>query len=594
MNTTSLQNMYELHKDIINGIDSDQTNGPREDRSNGINSYYAKDLIYLCENINKLNENNFTIRKTLHKLDLVNTVIFLKDLYNSNKKALKMVNIILSLDDTGIDERTIGLGRGCNRNVRRSYLFREYFKLFNYSQMSVLLNLIKEKGHSTHNFVSNLHKIAKHNLENENFVNEAYEFIKFILVNFNFTNIVRVLPFINYAKIRNSRSFDEMNNHINKIMASKRGIVDSKAVESNMLINLPFDDRFFFTKDAGEISTIGSRTHCCFRKGGAAESLLKPALYSPISGIIEGKFVDKTWFSFVWEIVEFNEENQCFEICLILDNLESSQCLNDYEWEFIMKKLKSLKKYKRIYLGYMRNDIPTLPKDIQNTLKERYRRLIAYENEFGKYGSYDDSKQVYTLIENEDDCDINIRKMDKGDLHRCKYVEELIWENPDDDLFKLDITTSPSYVISNFTTIYGYLMTRLIFQDKETGEIFLNKAKRNKYLREQGEDYPRENIIKILYIEDLFLTSNKKIIKTMDNIIDNIRDFMKENNITHFSASFNKYSKPFKKRLKDEGITFLNDDRFGDSPMLPDEEKLEKFRHPKIDFSKITIYDCIN
>lgn len=583
MNKSSIKNIYDIHNSQYN-----------EFINNSIGNLYTKSSF--LSNMNKckrLNERGYIVRKTLVEMDLVDTLFFLEDIYKNKKKALKMINKILALEDCGVAETTLGFGERCDTRLRKNYILRDYFKFFNYIQMSNILGFLKEKNYSFHNIVSNLSKFANHNISEENkdtFREEAYNFLVKILSEFSFNNIVLVIGYINYAKVRNAKTLDDMINHINKIGASKRGIIDSKAVPSCMLIKMPYhDDRVFFSKTADEINTIGSRTHCCFRKGGAAESLLKPALYSPIAGILTGNFNGATWFAFVWEIVEYVPELNTFSISLILDNIESSKTLDQYQFDYLVSKLKELNKYYNIYVGYLRNDIPTLPENIKSTLKDRYRRLVAYEKEFARYGSYDDSAKVYTLFNNTPKKEIVIKRMDNGDLHRSKYVEDIVWgENSDNEFLTIKTNQSPSYVIGNDNFIFGYLTTRFHYRLKETGEIFTTKSKRDYIIKESEGKITKEDFDKILYFEDIFVPNNIKLMKCLKLIADDLKEYMELHQIKYYSASFNEYSKPFQKRFKD--YEFIHDDRFDISnPLKPVEDYVKK--PVNLDFND---YEIIN
>lgn len=408
------------------------------------------------------------------------------------------------------------------------------------------------------------------NEEYENYKEEVYQFIRKILINLKHKeDIMRILPYSNYKRVRNAQNKRDMLNQIaiisNSIGGIQRGIIGSEEkTEHNLLIDYTVKNPFIkFSKLPDEINTIGKKTLCCFSPDGLAKSLLVPAIKSPIAGIFQGNINNKTFFMFIWEIVIKNEKGY-YETDLILDNLEATSSLSKDEFTVIYKYLKDNTSYKNIFLGSMRNDIEDDCKSLfYNTeLFNRPNSLMGYESNFTKY-HYDDSKLLYTVINRESDNNIILDNMDKSYLHRCSYLERDIYEEKSDtnDFLKIDIKSSPNFVIHDNNEIFGYFVTRLYNLDENKNILFNSRYSKN--------------LPTILYIEDVYLINNLHIKKYLNNIFNEVEKFVNENNIEYISASFNKYSKPFEKRMKN--LKFIKDTRFTDASAILSKDKIEKF-----------------
>jgi len=595
-----------LHRNALNKIDINKR--PFYESGYSYNMEMARKLT-LYDTIKKIDNNNTIINDFIIENKLLFTIYFLSELYKDNRKVKKIfsllietglkslkkenlldknydINIILdnlnSLNEIKeeftilkkafsyyLSELTLGIGGSPSYNngysylnpnlsgsnlIKKNYNFRELFTIFNYSQIKEILDYINNSELTIHDFAENIVKITKHN-KNEVFYNEYFEYLKRIL-KYNKENFLKLVRFSNYARVRNSSTLKEALDIANEIIAARSGIINSKIIEPYMFSKFPREDYFWFNKELEEINTIGSRTYCCFRKGGAAQSLLKPAYYSPISGIIEGTFKNCTWFSFVWETVEYNKETNLFDVSLVFDNLEATRRLTLEEMNKIIDILKSLGKYKKIYLGYLRNDIADeYLESIESTKKPKERSLVEFEKEFNKYSAYDDSRYMFTILENEskNKTNITVKKLNLGDLHRAKYVEWKIWSEHSDDEFVKDVILGNSFIIQDNQSIYGYLITKKYWYDETNKKIYF-QSKISKELKEKCK--------MLLYFDDFYIVRNNKIIKSLDKIFDEIKKYIEENNIEYYSCHCNEYSKNFTKRLK--GICkFIPDERFG-------------------------------
>lgn len=555
--------------------------------------------------INACDKKNIVLNNFISEYLLYYTVLFLYEQYEDNRKVSKMISKIIntciisykktvSEINRGIEEPSkkeliekaikkypdeFSLGFNFNKSfsshiysayssseflkciyTKRKYGFRDLFVIFDYNEISKILTLINNSEIDIHEFAENLNPISKHNFNNIEFKKEYINFLLKIL-KYKKDICLKLLKYGNYFKIRNAANQEEMIKIADSINAAFNGISDGKAINSFMFIDDFYnDEKFTFTKQVSEINTIGSRTNCCFRKGGAAQSLLKPAFYSPIAGIIEGKFGNYEWFSFVWETVELNKETGTFDVSLVLDNLEATKILNKEEMDYIMNKLQSLSGYKKIYLGYCRNDIYSeFQEKFRTTQKPKERSLVEYENEFIKYSAYDDSKYLWTILERENKTKGNLitKTMDMGDLHRSKYIEWKIWGFQSDSDFVKDVILDCSFTIRNNHSIFGYLICKKYWYNPKTKNIIF-KSRLTKKDNINNEDY-----VPLLYFDDMWMSKNKIIILQLREIFDKIKNYLKEHpEFKYYSCSCNKNSYPFLKRLKDIEIKFITDTRF--------------------------------
>lgn len=458
--------------------------------------------------------------------------------------------------------------------TNRGYLL---IKHFSYADLVSILNLLISKKIDFHDFVEVLPPLTFSRLidmdvnSDNKYSNEIMVYIRSIS-KYNSNEFLKFLKFVNFEKIRNGKNKSIRETHMKTVSDSNKGLSYSADIESHMRITKADFHEFnrptiFHTKSPEEVKTIGSRTLCCFTPGGLAKSLLRPATHSPISGIIEGSINSSdTWFSFVWEIVEFNEETKLFETNLILDNVESSRKITIEQWKEIYTWLVKNTSYSKIYMGSSRNDLDhgILIKEGEDeedysVIDTRIRRpytLINYESNFDRYG-YDDSVYLNmvntkpSLIEN-----IKVSRMNDGWHHRVKYVERLLWNSEEDHEFmKIDINKSPSYVIyGDNGSILGYVMTRVVYINKETKEI--DYSYKHKADIRNSEEYE-----KMVYFEDIFLYKNKKIVLSLKPIIRDMLRYFEENNIQKVSSSPNAFSVSFLKRFTDHGIEHIMDTR---------------------------------
>lgn len=287
----------------------------------------------------------------------------------------------------------------------------------------------------------------------------------------------------------------------------------------------------------------GKETLCCLKIGGAAGGLLDRVERCPLSGEIVGTVAKSKIMSFVWDMVEIVDG--VANKTLVLDNIESNNCLSAIETNEFLKEVKRISKdYKTIYCGTIRNDC-TFEKEITDTKKPRQSKLVGLI-ELEKFECAD-SKELYTIGENSSDKNFKVRKMDHTSLFQAKYLEQHIYPGCDEQFLvniKLD---TPCYVIDSNTTLGGYFVSRYKYFKKGT-KVFDQKKEIKRVDFEEGKD------IKKLYIEDLVIAPNKKLKYSLKYIIEDFIKFCKTNSIDSVMLNSNDNSEALVKRLTDNGI----------------------------------------
>ena len=503
----------------------------------------------------KLHQMKYPILMNYVSQSGLETIQFLQETFGSKKKVLQYISAFENTSDKSSFERYLK-----NKN------FRNLIILLGFNRMIELLRILSDRKISIHNYISNLGKIK---LDDD--PEDVFQFLKKITRDYSESNLNVVTNYLNYKKVRHAKNIEEMMKHIEFVEASKRlkGIVGSKEHPSFMHLNdLNFENRDIinFTKSKEVISTIGRETFCCFRRGGAAEALMIPAQKSPIAGILEGRIENNRWFSLVWEMVEI--ENGEFRKTLILDNIEASGRISN--GKILWDALKNLGKYSHIYCGSLRNDIEFEQEVIDKGTKPKQSQLVGYESNFNRYGAYDDSRNLYTIHENTPDLNVKLRRMNLGDLHRVKYIEKFMYgTKADPDFLKINISESPNYILDSNTHIYGYLATRLKFYKSDIEEYEQGKDLSRKELREiikKNEEDGKEKyhgITKVLYIEDLVILPYRKCILALNDIISDITEWAKKEEIDVVAANTNEYSRGFIKRIKKAGFEYYEQKDIG-------------------------------
>lgn len=516
------------------------------------------------------------------KSDFFNTVYNNKDMIS----AKNWTRHVLVWNENDIEHYRMYVDLG---SILENKMFR-YIHAFTYEQMVNILQLFIRKNVDIHDYLENtpvsmFKKIADNGMQ---YRDECYNYIVKTL---NTNSPIQLIKYVNYAKARLARNKLFRDEHILLVgraidarlererlareaaaqaYASRYPYMDKPSRKeikvSKPFVRMDMDDKqvfIKFSKDPADINNIGSRTDCCFRPTGLAASLVEASLESPIAGILEGLTTKgRTWFAFVWEIVEYNEDLGVFETNLILDNVESNGKVYKEDWTNIVDWLIEHTRYSRIYLGALRNDIESTDIFVEeqsmvddyhilNIAKVRPRTLINFESNFRRY-SYDDSKNVYTVTSRKVPTmgmnSVKLALVDAGWKSRIDYLEKIVWKDGhDNDFGKIDITKTPSFVIYDDVTssVLGYVVTAMYKYDEENSKLMVSG---------------KEEYANVLYIEDIVLPHNLQVTKSLIRIIELLNVFVKENDIKYISAALNDNSKPFKKRME-KYAEFIEDNR---------------------------------
>lgn len=298
-----------------------------------------------------------------------------------------------------------------------------------------------------------------------------------------------------------------------------------------------------FIKNPILASFWGKETKCCLRKGGAAEGLIEVIEKSPIAGEIVGSIEGDKMSSYTWDYIEI-KNGKAYKN-LVLDNIESPTTISEDKIEKLCDNIMENGCYKRLYLGTVRNDC--IIKDKYKSKEYKRQSVVpGFDELFKKHNFMSaDSRLLYKLRENKIDNTINVRQMSFSDLHLCKYIEKYIYgkdiylENDPTDILKQVLLDTPCYILDSKTNIWGYILTKWKYLDKEGMETNSKKAENKK-----------------LYIEDIVLTKNRNVILKLEEIILDFVYWCNQNNITEVYANTNKYSRNFSKRLEQFGIKF--------------------------------------
>lgn len=372
-----------------------------------------------------------------------------EDLFDSKKKYDKFMATLMTVEDVNFREDFI--------NTQRI----SFIKDIGYEDSIRLLEAISRRKISAHNLLSNFPREIKYK---EDFLELLFRVLKLKLED---NDVFRIVAYGNYRRILDSKNKNELLNQVDMLDTTKK-IYNSNAnvsVAEMLLKDLDCGEFLRFSKNTVDITGIGSATLCCFKKGGVGESLMTISLKSPIAGIILGKYNRITWFSYVWEMLEYDQERKTFNINLILDNIEANQTLTKEDYEFISKSLDEYNKYKTVYLGYLRNDI-IIPSEIMDTKKEKPYVIPIYKDEVKKYEVYDDSKYIYTMINRKENIDkYRVEKITLGHMHRIQYIIDFVNEAKSKNI-EFDFYLNKESKLANTKITKSTKINRIIDLDK--------------------------------------------------------------------------------------------------------------------------------
>lgn len=292
-------------------------------------------------------------------------------------------------------------------------------------------------------------------------------------------------------------------------------------------------------KDEVEASYWGKETLCCLKKGGAAEGLLKVISCSPIAGELVGTFKNNKLSSYTWDMVEM-VNGKAYKT-LVLDNIESPTMISEKNTEELFDIISNAGYYKTIYLGITRNDCEVNSK---YEVKRRQALVPGFDKMFKAHTFMSaDSSNLYVMREHKEDTELEVRHMNKSDLHLVKYIEKYIYgdiyngENETTDILNAVTLETPCYIIDSKTNIEGYVLTKY------------------KYLKDDGTQ-DKDNILKNkrVYIEDIVFSKNREALLKLNDIILDFILWCNKNEVTEVYSNPNKFSKNLVKRLENYGI----------------------------------------
>lgn len=429
-----------------------------------------------------------------------------------------------------------------------------------------IINIFKKYSNTIHEFELNLpllnNKIDKDEfykfmVENSKFdkstfykmlIYSNYKVVREAVINRISKNKIDII--INKISIKNSKTMESLNKR--KIYGKnwrnetkKIDILKSRNKNTTYVAgyNIP---GLCFIKDKVLADYWGKESLCCLKLGGAASELLDSIEKSPIAGEFVGEYMGSKVTTYVWDMVEIVDGQA--RKTLIFDNIEANININEQNTKRLFEIIKSQYGYKNVYLGTLRNDC-YISDELQNKgQKKRQSILSGYDKKFKSGFTSADSNNLYTIIEKEDDCVFNLRKMQLSDLYNVKYLENYIYPNCDDDLLENVELNTPCYIIDSSTHIAGYFLTRYkYFKENETNFHQDNEVKWYSMKH-------KTNYIKKLYIEDIVLNENKKIKLCLRSILEGLVTWCKENSIDTIMLNPNKNSKALLKRLEENGI----------------------------------------
>ena len=503
-------------------------------------------------------------------------LVHLRECEFSLKQSEKFIFTVLKINgsDTSIDTTTAWVDK--NMDILEPNLKMYFFRFMKIKRPELFMRFIESvesNGLNFHEVINAFPKFDTKKINDFGYLDAriaTMESIVSAISVYKSVNVLRMLPYMNFSRVREGKSIEEIMQGVTFIestIARKQLLNNTRELERRFL-NVSIEGSTFkrkiseghapmikhiresnqvrFSKENYEIMNIGNKTNCCFRKGGAAESLMYETLISPLCGILTGNIGKGTWFSMVWEIMEKNEKG-FYDLNLVLDNIEATIGVDVM---CIIDKIKATKMYKKIYLGTLRNDITNLPDAIKDTAKLRPRCLVGGEANFQKYGSFDDSKNIYTIIENDDDLDVEAENMCDNGHFLSAYIERDIYRKDkkyfgDVEYLTIVQNTDLSFIFKSTTSVFGYLTT----SRKTEKEI--------KYLKLADEIKEGNHI----YIDDFVLLSQYPLRKFYKQIMDKYREYIAANpEIEYICFSSNNNSKSYIKRMVNEsGLKFIED-----------------------------------
>jgi hypothetical protein len=405
----------------------------------------------------------------------------------------------------------------------------------------------------------------------------------------NSENLLKLLPYLNYKRLFIYSNTENRLMFVSSvflaILAKKKSLEDSilpstdtpligKVIDElnpNSYQDLQKSKKIYFSKNPSICSSLGELTGCCYRKGGIGEKDLVISIKNPIAGNLIG-YREAIWFSFIWEYIELDSNDNLFKINLVLDNIESKK---DLPFSYLVEELfpifNNLNLYSAINLGTSRNDVKNIPASIMATSFNKTIQLVKYE----KRNSFDDSASMWNICsvplhysKETNKIPILIKRMDISDIYRCKYLENVIYGKESDNDFvnyQKSYIKDISFIWSNNQIIVGYLFIGSILkkhftslgislEEEEIDGKIITKIPEKLTIRNINGKEVTVNSNKIITIYDFFLYENKEIIISAKSVFREIKKYIIENKIEAVECSFNEKSFNFAKRIEELGI----------------------------------------
>lgn len=344
--------------------------------------------------------------------------------FNSPKEYDKFIGISSKVKDFYFKHDLINTGK-----------YKIFLKVLDFKESVAIFEKLIEKNISGHNFVSNIPRQIKHPQKWGSYV------LRILDYSINEETLFKLLIYSNYTRLLDSNNKNELLNELAYLETTKSLSLNNDSAQNPYMLLKDLEGSQFlrFSKNTSIITSIGSETTCCFKKGGAGESVMMISLKSPIAAIIFGEKYDRTkWFAYIWEMVEYNEETKMFDIQLILDNIESNRHLNINDYNEIKTTIDKTNLYNKVYLGYLRNDIDLPMDEIGNSKKLKPSNITFFDKEIERYSRYDDSRYIYTVLERETNNEFSKFQIDLGEYHRIKYLTNYIEKSNLDDKLIVD------------------------------------------------------------------------------------------------------------------------------------------------------------
>ena len=311
-----------------------------------------------------------------------------------------------------------------NIDLMNTGKYRIFLNTIDFKESLSIFEKLVERNISGHNFISNVPRNIKYPDKWGKFINRILDY------SIDEETLFKLLVYSNYSRLLNSSNKTDLLNELAYLETTRSLSINDDAAQSPYMLIKDFakNDFIKFSKNTSIITSIGSETLCCFKKGGAGESVMMISLKSPIAGIIFGEKPGRIkWFAYVWEMVEYNPYTKCFDIQLILDNIECNNRLTREDYYEIKRSIEDTGLYSKVYLGYLRNDIDLPMEELGETRKEKPYNIPFFGKELARYSMYDDSKFIYTvtdrnITEVDYENDFERCRIDLGDFHRLQYL----------------------------------------------------------------------------------------------------------------------------------------------------------------------------